>query len=109
MKKCFSPATLKKINEISHHWNGSSNQIKEFQTSFVATVGEDPPNPSNMVLRGPRKSDGQLGHNVIDDQPEPESQPRSTKRLDERLILARYVNIICSLEKIFKTPFLKIS
>ena len=106
VKKCFSPATLKKINEISHHWNGSATQIKEYQTSFVARVGEDPPNPSDMVLRGPRKSDGQLGHNIIEDQPEPESQPRSTKRLDERLILARYANIKCSLGKIFKSQFL---
>ena len=58
-----------------------------------------------MVLRGPRKSNGQLGHNIIDDQSEPESQPRSTKRLDERLILARYAYIICSLEKILKSHF----
>lgn len=105
VKKCFSPATLKKINEISHHWNGSSTQIKNYQTTFVARVGEDPPNPSDMVLRGPRKSNGQLGHNIIDDQSEPESQPRSTKRLDERLILARYAYIICSLEKILKSHF----
>ena len=97
---------MKKINEISHHWNGSAAQIKEYKTSFVARVDEDPPNPSDMVLRGPRKSDGQLGHNIIDEQPQPESQPRSTKRLDERLILARYAYIKCSLGKIFKSQFL---
>ena len=52
-----------------------------------------------MILRGARKPDGYYGHNEMDEPSEPENEPHSTKRLDERLILARLVFIICSLEK----------
>ena len=50
-----------------------------------------------MILRGPRKSGGYYGHNMMD---EPEIEQQGvTKRSDERLILTRLVFIICSLEK----------
>ena len=62
-------------------------------------MGEDEPNSSDRILRGPRKPGGYYGHNIIDDANEPENESHSTKRLDERLILARLVIIICSLEK----------
>ena len=100
VKQCLSKATLQKIKETSHHWNGSQSQIREFKTTFVARVGEDQPDSSNMVLRGARKSGGYYGHNEIIEPTEPENEPKSTKRLDERLILTRSVFIICSLEKI---------
>ena len=99
VKQCLSKATLQKIKETSHHWNGSQTQIREFKTTFVATVGEDQPDSSDMILRGARKPGGYYGHNEMDEPTEPENEPHSTKRLDERLILARLVFIVCSLEK----------
>ena len=83
------------INQISHNWKGSANQIKEFQTSFVARVGDDPENASDRVLRRQRGPDGKFQHSQ-----EQEKEHHSTKRMDERMILARYVFIICSLEKL---------
>ena len=63
-------------------------------------MGEDEPNSSDRILRGPRKPGGYYGHNIIDEANEPENEAVGvTKRLDERLILTRLVFIICSLEK----------
>lgn len=84
---------MQQINRISSNWKGSANQIKEFKTSFVARVGDDPENASDRVLRRQRGPDGKFKHSQ-----EQEKEHHSTKRMDERMILARYIFIICSLE-----------
>ena len=85
------------MKQISHDWKGSASKIREYKTSFLARVDEDPENPSEMVLREPRKSDGRFGHNIIDE--ESENEPHSTKRLDDRVILTRFVLNKCLLQK----------